>query len=125
MHTNIPSGTVTFLFTDIEGSTRLLETLRDQYEALLSDHHRILRAALPRWNGHEINIQGDSFFIAFARAIDSIHFVIETQGNLVEHSWAEGVQVKVRMGLHTGELSRHPRRCWKPGYKRIGPTQSI
>ncbi len=105
MHTNIPSGTVTFLFTDIEGSTRLLETLRDQYEVLLSDHHRILRAALPRWNGHEINVQGDSFFIVFARAIDAIHYVIETQRNLVEHSWAEGVQVKVRMGLHTGEPS--------------------
>jgi class 3 adenylate cyclase len=105
MLTNIPSGTVTFLFTDIEGSTRLLEILRDQYEALLIDHRSIFRAALSRWNGHEINTQGDSFFIAFARAIDAIHFVIETQRNLAEHEWSQGAQVKVRMGLHTGEPS--------------------
>jgi class 3 adenylate cyclase len=105
MQTNIPSGTVTFLFTDIEGSTRLLEILRDQYEALLFDHHRIFRTALPHWNGHEINIQGDSFFIAFPRAMDAIHYVVETQRSLADHAWPQGVQVKVRMGLHTGEPS--------------------
>jgi WD40 repeat protein/class 3 adenylate cyclase len=99
----IPSGTVTFLFTDIESSTQLLERLHENYATLLEDHHRLLRAAFASWNGFEIDNQGDSFFAAFPRAVDAVMCVIETQRTLTEHTWPHGVTVKVRMGLHTGE----------------------
>ena len=62
-----PGGTVTFLFTDIEGSTRLLERLRDRYAQVLLDHRDILRACFGRWQGFEVDTQGDSFFVAFPR----------------------------------------------------------
>lgn len=99
----IPSGTVTFLFTDIEGSTKLLEHLRGDYATLLAEHYEILRAAFAKWNGHEIGTQGDSFFITFPRATDAVACVIEAQRALATHPWTQGVTVRVRMGLHTGE----------------------
>ena len=99
----IPSGTVTFLFTDIEGSTRLLEQLREQYALVLESQRQILRTAFARWNGHEIDTQGDSFFVVFPRAIDALCCAVEAQKGLAEHAWPEGVRVRVRMGLHTGE----------------------
>ncbi len=98
-----PSGTVTFLFTDIEGSTKLLERLREQYAVLLDEQRQILRAAFTRWNGREIDTQGDLFFIVFPRAIDAICCVMEAQRELAAHDWPQGVVVRVRMGLHTGE----------------------
>ena len=67
-----PTGTVTFLFTDIEGSTRLLERLHGAYADVLAEHRRILRDAFARWNGHEVDTQGDSFFVAFSRASDAL-----------------------------------------------------
>jgi WD40 repeat protein/class 3 adenylate cyclase len=100
---NLPSGTVTFLFTDIEGSTRLLEKLHEGYARVLSDQRHILRDGFARWNGHEIDTQGDSFFASFSRAVDALDFVIEAQRALASHAWPEGVSVQVRMGLHTGE----------------------
>ena len=99
----MPSGTVTFLFTDIEGSTRLLERLREQYATVLAEQRDVLRSAFVRWRGHEIDTQGDSFFVAFARAMDAVSCVIEAQRALAEHPWPQGVGVRVRMGLHTGE----------------------
>ncbi len=101
--TNVPSGTVTFLFTDIEGSTKLLERLREEYATVLEVQRQIFRAAFGRWNGHEIDTQGDSFFVAFPRAIDAVCCVMEAQRELVAINWPQGVQVRVRMGLHTGE----------------------
>jgi WD40 repeat protein/class 3 adenylate cyclase/energy-coupling factor transporter ATP-binding protein EcfA2 len=98
-----PSGTVTFLFTDIEGSTRLLEQLRGRYAELLSDHRRILREAFTTWHGHEIDTQGDSFFVAFTRAADALRCAIDCQRALSGWQWPEGVAVSVRMGVHTGE----------------------
>ena len=98
-----PSGTVTFLFTDIEGSTRLLKQLRDQYAALLADHRRILRQAFSNCNGHEVDTQGDAFFVAFPRATQAVAAAVEAQRLLAEHAWPEGVTVRVRMGIHTGE----------------------
>jgi class 3 adenylate cyclase len=114
---DLPEGTVTFLFTDIEGSTRLLEQLREGYATLLADQRRILRGAFQKWHGHEVDTQGDSFFVAFGRAADAIACVIEAQAQaLSEHTWPEGVTVRVRMGMHTGEpmvaqhrLRRHRR----------------
>jgi class 3 adenylate cyclase len=64
----LPTGTVTFLFTDIEGSTRLLKRLRERYSDVLAEHRRILREAAEARGGHEMDTQGDSFFFAFARA---------------------------------------------------------
>jgi len=101
--TAVPSGTVTFLFTDIEGSTRLLEQLRQQYAVLLSEQRDLLRASFARWNGHEIDTEGDGFFVAFGRATDAINCVIEIQHALADHTWPQSVRVRVRMGLHTGE----------------------
>jgi predicted ATPase/class 3 adenylate cyclase len=98
-----PTGTVTFLFTDIEGSTQLLHALRDQYTLVLADQRAILRAAFDQWAGREIDTQGDAFFVAFARATDAVNAVVQAQRNLAAHAWADGVTVRVRMALHTGE----------------------
>jgi YVTN family beta-propeller protein len=100
---DLPSGAVTFLFTDIEGSTRLVKQLRDQYAGVLADHQRLLRAAFAAHNGHEVDTQGDSFFVAFSSARDALLAAAEGQLALHAHEWPDGVQVKVRMGLHTGQ----------------------
>ncbi|MGD8806496.1 MAG: DUF2791 family P-loop domain-containing protein, partial [Chloroflexota bacterium] len=99
----LPEGTVTFLFTDIQGSTDLLQALGDQYLTLLADHHRILRAVFARWKGQEVSTEGDSFFVSFPRATDAVAAAVEAQRALVAHNWPGGAQVQVRMGLHTGE----------------------
>jgi predicted ATPase/class 3 adenylate cyclase len=101
--TDLPSGTVTFLFTDIEGSTRLLQQLGEKYAILLADHERLLREVCETNHGRVVDIHGDSFFVAFSRALDAIHAVVQSQHALTDHSWPDGVTVRVRMGLHTGE----------------------
>ena len=102
----LPSGTVTFLFTDIEGSTRLLKQLGERYGAVLADHRRILREAAEAREGREIDTQGDSFFFAFARANAALGAAVVAQRAFAEHDWPEGGEVRVRMGLHTGEPRR-------------------
>jgi YVTN family beta-propeller protein len=99
----LPTGTVTFLFTDIEGSTQLLKRLRERYGAVLAEHQRIIRAAAEEREGREIDTQGDSFFFAFARANAALGAAVVAQQALAEHAWPEGGEVRVRMGLHTGE----------------------
>jgi len=99
----LPSGAVTFLFTDIEGSTRLVKQLRDRYRVVLADHQRLLRAAFSAHEGHEIDTQGDSFFVAFANAREALLAAVDGQRALTSHTWPEGADVKVRMGLHTGQ----------------------
>jgi peptide/nickel transport system substrate-binding protein len=98
-----PTGTVTFLFTDIEGSTRLLKQLRDDYGTALADHQRIVRDALAAHDGWEIDTQGDSFFAAFRRAKDAVAAAVDAQHDLAAHEWPDGAQLRVRMGMHTGE----------------------
>jgi class 3 adenylate cyclase/ABC-type glycerol-3-phosphate transport system substrate-binding protein len=100
---DLPTGTVTFLFTDIEGSTRLVRQLGARYAHLLSEHQRILRDCFATYRGREIDTQGDSFFAAFARAGDAIACAVEAQRALAAHEWPENEQVRVRMGLHSGE----------------------
>jgi class 3 adenylate cyclase len=100
---SLPDGTVTFLFSDIEGSTRLLEQLGDRYEELHRDHRRILRERLREAGGQEIDTQGDAFFFSFQRAKDAVTGAVAAQRALAAHAWPEGVVVKARMGLHTGE----------------------
>jgi predicted ATPase len=92
----LPGGTVTFLFTDIEGSTRLLHELGDAYADALAEHRRALREAFERHGGVEVDTQGDAFFIAFARAADALSAAREGQAGL------DG-PIRVRMGVHTGE----------------------
>ena len=99
----LPGGTVTFLFSDIEGSTRLLEQLGDRYEGIHRDHRRILREQLTGAGGREIDTQGDAFFFSFTRARDAVTGAVSAQRALAEHEWPDGADVKVRMGLHTGE----------------------
>jgi predicted ATPase/class 3 adenylate cyclase len=97
---NLPTGTVTFLFTDIEGSTSLLLELGDDYPKALADHRQLLRRAFSDHGGAEVDTQGDAFLVAFARATDAVLAATDAQRAL-----ADG-PVRVRMGLHTGEPIR-------------------
>jgi predicted ATPase/class 3 adenylate cyclase len=100
----LPTGTVTFLFTDIEGSTTLLQRLGDRrYAEVLADHRRLLRDAFAKGNGQEIDTQGDAFLVAFSRARDAVGTAVAAQRALAKHSWPDGASLQVRMGLHTGE----------------------
>ena len=99
----LPGGTVTFLFSDVEGSTRLLEQLGDRYGDVHREHRRILREQLTDAGGSEVDTQGDAFFFSFERARDAVSGAVAAQRELSTHSWPDGVDVKVRMGLHTGE----------------------
>ena len=99
----LPTGTVTFLFTDIEGSTRLLKQLRDRWAEALGTHQELLRQAFADHGGWEIDTQGDSFFIAFRRAKDAVAAAVAAQVALARHEWPDGAELRVRMGLHTGE----------------------
>ena len=96
---------MTFLFTDIEGSTRLLTRLGGGYADLLGEHRRLLRAAFNAYDGREVHTTGDAFFVAFARASDAIAAAVAAQRALASRSWLEGVDVRVRMGIHTGEAT--------------------
>jgi predicted ATPase/class 3 adenylate cyclase len=93
---------VTLLFTDIEGSTRLLQQLGERYPETLAAHQRVLRSVFQAWNGYEVDTQGDSFFVTFARATDALAAAVAAQQALAAHPWPEGAAVRVRMGLHTG-----------------------
>jgi class 3 adenylate cyclase len=99
--TELPSGTVTLLFTDIEGSTRLLEERGDEYAALLEEHQRRLRNAFAAHGGVEVDVQGDGFFVAFPRADDALAAAADAQRAL---AGLDGV--RVRMGVHTGQPRR-------------------
>jgi class 3 adenylate cyclase len=99
----LPSGTVTFVFTDIEGSTALLKRVGDRYPELLAAHRQIVRNVFELHDGVEIDAQGDAFFFAFARARDAVAAAAEVQREHAKHPWPGGEAVRVRMGLHTGE----------------------
>ena len=100
---DLPSGTVTFLFTDIEGSTRLLQALPDRYAELLEEHGRLIRRAISAHGGTEIGTEGDSFFAVFASAIAAVAATAQAQRELAAAGWPGGLGLRVRMGLHTGE----------------------
>ena len=100
---SLPTGTVTFLFTDIEGSTRLLQQLGDRYADILGAYRRLLRAVVQEQGGREVDTQGDAFFFAFPRARDALASAVAAQQSITDHPWPDGGPVRVRMGLHTGE----------------------
>jgi class 3 adenylate cyclase len=101
--TTLPSGTVTFVFSDIEGSTQLLKQLGDRYGEVLEAHRGLMRAGFGEHGGVEIDTQGDAFFFAFPRARDAVTAAVEVQRAHARQEWPDGVEVRVRMGLHTGE----------------------
>ena len=99
---DLPGGAVTFLFSDIEGSTRLVKALRERYPQILAEHRRLVRAAIAGQAGHEVDIQGDAFFAAFAGAKQAALCALEIQRALTAHQWPAGAPVRVRIGIHTG-----------------------
>jgi len=99
---NLPTGTVTFLFTDIEGSTKLAQEYPNKWESLRERHHAIMKSAMDAHNGYVFQIIGDAFCVAFHTANDSIHAAIDAQRKLQTENWGE-TPVKVRMGIHTGK----------------------
>ena len=103
MSENRPQGTVTFVFTDIEGSTELLKRLGDAYADVVAEHRRILREEFGARGGTEMDTQGDAFFFSYARARDAVAAAVAGQLALAHHEWPAGGQVRVRMSLHTGE----------------------
>jgi predicted ATPase/class 3 adenylate cyclase len=99
-----PVGTVTLLFTDIEGATRLLQRLgRGRYAEALTLHRRLLRQAFERYGGYEVDYEGDAFFVAFSRAEDAVRAAAAAQQALATADWPEDQEFRVRMGIHTGE----------------------
>ncbi len=100
------SGTLTFLFTDIEGSTLMLRRLGERYADVLTEHQRLLRAAFVDGGSEEIDVQGDSFFVVFRRARDAVLAALSAQRALADAAWPEDAEPRVRIGIHTGEAAR-------------------
>jgi DNA-binding NarL/FixJ family response regulator/class 3 adenylate cyclase len=98
----LPQGTVTLLFTDVEGSTRLVHQLGDAYAGVLADHRRLVRESLEACGGFEVDSRGDEFFLAFPTAAAAVDAAVSLQQGLAGHDWPPGTQVRVRIGLHTG-----------------------
>jgi class 3 adenylate cyclase len=103
----LPRGTVTFMFTDIEGSTQLLKQLGERYRDVLTEHRRLVRETFTAADGVEIDTQGDAFFFVFPRARDAVQAAVEVQRAHGAAEWPEQSSVRIRIGLHTGEPSVH------------------
>ncbi|HEV2239021.1 MAG TPA: tetratricopeptide repeat protein [Ktedonobacterales bacterium] len=98
----LPTGTVTFLFSDIQGSTRLLQQLGDDYARALGEHQALLRAAFAAHGGAEVDTQGDAFFVAFPTVPRAVAAAADATRALAEHDWPQGATLRVRIGLHVG-----------------------
>ena len=101
----LPSGTVTFLFSDIEGSTRLLQQLGDRWSDVVAGHNAIMRDAFSGAGGREVDRQGDAFFAVFPSARNALAAAATIQRRLADNDWPDGIELLVRMGVHTGEPS--------------------
>jgi YVTN family beta-propeller protein len=102
---DLPSGAVTFLFTDIEESTRLVPQLRDRYGEVLAEHQRLLREAFSKHDGYEIDTQGDAFFYAFGSAYEAVQAAAAGQQALNNHVWPDETAVRVRIGIHSARAT--------------------
>ncbi|HLA06673.1 MAG TPA: adenylate/guanylate cyclase domain-containing protein, partial [Anaerolineales bacterium] len=120
---NLPSGTVTFLFTDIEGSTKLAQQYPDAMPALLARHHEILNQSIQAHNGYVFQVVGDSFSAAFHSASDALNAALEAQKLLYSESWSPA-RIKVRMGIHTGAAQINDDKQYS-GYATLASTQRI
>ena len=101
-HSSLPTGTVTFLFTDIEGSTRLMQELGPVYPSVQNDAATIVRRAIAEGGGREVRTEGDAFFVAFETATGAIAAAAAAQRGLHGHPWPNGISLRIRMGIHTG-----------------------
>ena len=99
----LPGGVVTFLFSDIEGSTRLVKALRERYAGVLAEHRRLVRTAVAAHAGYEVDTQGDAFFVAFGGAKQAVLCALDIQRALGAQVWPGGARVRVRIGIHTGQ----------------------
>ena len=120
---SLPSGTVTFLFTDIEGSTKLAREHPDTWETARARHHAILQSAMDAHNGYVFQIIGDAFCVAFHTASDGLNAAIDAQRKLQSESWGE-MPVKVRMGLHIGEAELQAKGDYR-GYLTLVRVQRV
>ncbi|CAN5723206.1 LuxR family transcriptional regulator [soil metagenome] len=105
---SLPSGTVTFVFSDLEGSTRLLRALKDEYANVLQRYHGLLQEVFTRHGGMLVDTAGDGLFYGFPAARGALSATIEAQRALAEHEWPMHVTVRARIGLHTGEAANTP-----------------
>jgi len=126
MGTNLPTGTVTFLFTDIEGSTRLWQ---EQPQAMAVSHERhdaILRQAIESQHGYVLEIVGDAFAAAFHNAMDGLQAALSAQRSLQAEAWGETGAIRVRMGLHTGaaEIAGDGSKHYHEGYTTWPPPSA-
>src|SRR6185503_6407467 len=123
---NLPSGTVTFLFTDIEGSTKLAQNHPDEMPALLARHNQILHQAIEVHNGYVFQVVGDSFAAAFNSASDALDAAVDAQRKLSNEAWIP-VPIKVRIGIHTGaaQLQIDSNDNAYSGYATLASTQRI
>ena len=103
---DLPEGTVSLLFTDIEGSTQLLRLLGPLYAGVQENHRRLLRGVFSRFDGREVDTQGDAFMVAFQSARDAVNAAAEIQRELAAETWPSGAEVRVRIGIHTGQPER-------------------
>ena len=120
---NFPSGTVTFLFTDIEGSTKLAQQYPREMPALLARHHEILRQCIHPQNGYVFQIIGDAFCVAFSSAIEALNAALDAQRYLQNEGWSPA-PIKVRMGIHTG-IAQLKQEGGYSGYATLASTQRI
>jgi class 3 adenylate cyclase len=141
---SLPSGTVTFLFTDIEGSTRLVQQFGERYPELLQVHRDLIRSAVSAEGGREFGAEGDALFIAFASPTHAVAAATAAQRALAGYAWPEDAAIRVRMGLHSGEATlagsnyvgldvhrvsaHHRRRPWRsdppvPCHRRVGRSE--
>jgi len=102
---SLPRGRVTFLMTDIEGSTKLLRVLGDRYAKLLRDVRTLIRASVRTAGGHEVDARADEFFAAFRRPAHALGAAVAIQRALHDREWPDGAEVGVRIGLHTGRTN--------------------
>src|ERR671931_1423857 len=99
----LPTGTVTFLFTDVEGSTALAHKLAHDFQDVLVQHRNLIRSAVAERDGVEIDVRGDEFFVAFEDAASAAHAAVAAQRAISSHSWPPEAELRIRMGMHTGE----------------------
>ena len=127
MNPNLPSGTVTFLFTDIEGSTRLWQEKPQAMAVSHAQHDAILRAAIESQHGYIFRTVGNSFHAAFRTALDGLQAALSAQRELQAESWGETGALRVRMGLHTGaaEISTDGSNQYFEGYTTIAAAQRV
>jgi predicted ATPase/class 3 adenylate cyclase len=120
-----PSGTVTFLFTDIEGSTRLWEAVPDAMRPALARHDQIVRTAAEGHGGFVFSTGGDGFAVAFSRAGDALAAALEAQAALNAESWPKAAAIRVRMGLHTGEADEREGDYYGPAVNRAARLTAV